>query len=259
MDRLIVPSDAIRRKVAREGRQDARFAVIPNGVDLSRFGSAAPSGIRSELALGPDALLVGVIARLEPEKGHRYLLDAWPTVAVRHPSAHLLIVGEGSTARQLKAAATRLGIRGSVSFTGRREDVVALTGELTVAVLPSVREAQGISILEAMARRVPVVATSVGGIPEVITPGVDGVLVPPADPLALAAALDRLLADAPFRQRLADAAYRTVEERYSLGAQVRRIEAVYDEELARAGVVLPATRSRRGPQERGALEMPPGG
>ncbi len=246
IDRLIVPSDAIRRKVVAEGR-DGRFAVIPNGVDLSRLASVGGAA---------EAPVVGVVARLEPEKGHRHLLAAWPSVVARFPTARLLVVGDGSLARSLRAQATRLGIRSSVEFTGRRSDVAALTADLTVAVLPSIREAQGISILEAMAQGVPVVATSVGGIPEVLTSGVNGLLVPPADPDALADALVRLLGDAALRRRLALAARRTVEELFSLDAQVRRIQAVYDEELARAGVLI-SPRGSKGPSERGALELPP--
>jgi len=262
MDRLIVPSDAIAHKVRCEGRAGAPFAVIPNGVDLSRFAAAVPpSSVRAEFGIPDDAPLVGVIARLEAEKGHRYLLDAWPVVARGAPGAWLLIVGEGSEADALRAQAASLSLP-RVAFTGRREDISSLTAELCVAVLPSLREAQGISILEAMARRRPVVATSVGGIPEVITSGVDGLLVPPADPVALAQAVGALLADASLRERIGEAGYRTVAERYSIDAQVHRIEAVYDEELARAGVLLP--RSRRAPvarsapsSERGALEVPP--
>ena len=264
MDRLIVPSDSIAHKVACEGRSGARFAVIPNGVDLSRFaGPVAPSSFRSEFGIPVDAPLVGVIARLEAEKGHRFLLDAWSVVAREAPSAWLVLVGEGSEADALRAQAAPLP---RVVFTGRREDISSLTAELCVAVLPSLREAQGISILEAMARRRPVVATAVGGIPEVITSGIDGILVPPEDPPVLSAAILSLLGDASLRDRLGEAGYRTVAERFSIDAQVHRIEAVYDEELARAGVMLPATPTRRGAsrnsdappdRERGALEMPP--
>jgi glycosyltransferase involved in cell wall biosynthesis len=109
---------------------------------------------------------------------------------------------------------------------------------------------------------VPVVATAVGGIPEVITDGVDGLLVPPADPAALAGAVARLLGDAGLRDRIGEAGYRTVADRYSIDAQVRRTQLVYDEELARAGVTL--TDEPRPPShrvdgvERGALEVPPG-
>ena len=109
-----------------------------------------------------------------------------------------------------------------------------------------------------MARRVPVVATDVGGIPEVVTDGVDGVLVPPGDPAALAAAIVELLRDPDLRRRLGEAGHATVADRFSIDAQVRRIEAVYDEELARAGVLLNGDRgSEVLPGERGALELPP--
>ena len=264
MDRLVVPSDAIAHKVRCEGRDGARFAVIPNGVDLSRFATPAPpSTVRADFGIPPAAPLVGVVARLEAEKGHRFLLDAWPAVVAGAPDAMLLVVGEGSEADALRAQAVTLGVADRVVFSGRREDISALTAELSVAVLPSLREAQGISILEAMARRVPVVATSVGGIPEVITSGVDGLLVPPSDPGALAGAVVRLLADPDLSHRIGEAGYRTVAERYSIDAQVRRIESVYDEELARAGVLLgppaaPVRAAAPAPApDRAALEVPP--
>jgi glycosyltransferase involved in cell wall biosynthesis len=183
-----------------------------------------------------------------------------PAVVRAAPDAHLAIVGEGSEADALRKRARELGapVAERVIFTGRRDDISALTADLTIAVLPSLREAQGISLLEAMARRIPVVASDVGGIPEVVTDGVDGLLVPPADPAALADALVRLLRDPRLRERLGEAGYGTVAERFSIDAQVRRIEAVYDEELARAGVLLDGRASGAAPDgDRGALELPP--
>jgi glycosyltransferase involved in cell wall biosynthesis len=260
MDRLIVPSESIAHKVRCEGREGARFAIIPNGVDLSRFAAPAPpSTVRADFGIPADAPLVGVVARLEPEKGHGFLVDAWPAILDAAPDAWLLIVGEGSQADALRAQAAVAGAS-HVAFTGRREDISALTAELSVAVLPSLREAQGISILEAMARCVPVVASAVGGIPEVITSGIDGVLVEPADSQALAAAVSGLLTNPDLRRRIGEAGYRTVAERYSIDAQVRRTEAVYDEELARAGVLLGrgGTEITAAPaRERGTLEVPP--
>jgi glycosyltransferase involved in cell wall biosynthesis len=268
MDRLIVPSASIASKVAAEGRGGARFAVIPNGVDLSRFAAPPPScGLRRELGVPDEAVLIGVVARLEPEKGHAHLLDAWPGVAAAVPDAWLAIVGEGSAEAELRARVDAMPgtARARVRFTGRREDVAAITAELSVAVLPSLREAQGISLLEAMARRVPVVASAVGGIPEVVTDGVDGLLVPPASPDALADALISLAGSAALRERLGAAGYETVRDRFSIEAQVRQVEAVYDEELERAGVLaalrgpelVAAGRAPGRPRGRAALEVPP--
>lgn len=265
IDRLIVPSVSIEHKVRTELRASARFAVIPNGVDLSRFSAEVPPcRLRRELGIPGDAFLVGVVARLEREKGHRYIVAAMPELVAAVPNAWLVLVGEGSEEAALRAqvAALAPSVRERVILTGRREDVAALTADLSVAVLPSLREAQGISILEAMARAIPVVASRVGGVPEVITHGVDGLLVPPADPAALADALIRLASAPDLRARLGSAGRRTVVERFSIDAMVRVVQGAYDEELARAGVRPPGVRrsapSRTAhPSDRGALEVPP--
>ncbi len=120
----------------------------------------------------------------------------------RCPDAYLLIVGEGSRRDALEAQARELRIAHRVVFTGRRDDVPAVTAALDVAVLPSYREAQGLTILEAMALSRPVVASNVGGIPEMIEDGVTGLLVPPHDAAALTAAIVRLLTDHPYADML---------------------------------------------------------
>ncbi|HEX6656366.1 MAG TPA: glycosyltransferase family 4 protein, partial [Candidatus Limnocylindria bacterium] len=270
MDRLIVPSASILAKVRAEGRGGAAFSVVPNGVDLSRFAVPAPRcALRRETGVPGSAVLAGVVARLEPEKGHEHLVAAWPDVVAAAPDTWLAIVGEGSASAALRAQAAALPApaRDRIIFTGRREDVAALTADLDIAVLPSLREAQGISILEAMARRVPVVASAVGGIPEVVADGVSGLLVAPADPPALAAAIARLASSPALRRRMGDAGYRIVADRFSMEAHVRQIEAIYEEELARAGTLASLrngsggdgrTASSRGrPRERAALEVPP--
>jgi glycosyltransferase involved in cell wall biosynthesis len=271
MDRLIVPSASILAKVAAEGRGGASFSVIPNGVDLSRFAvPAPPCTLRDDHNIPCEEALIGVVARLEPEKGHRYLIAALPAVLKAAPRTWLAIVGEGSALDALRAQAAALpaAVRDRIIFTGRRDDISAITAELDIAVLPSLREAQGISILEAMARRKPVVATAVGGIPEVIRDGVSGLLVPPSDPDALAVALIRLARSPSLRSQLGEAGYATVVERFSMDAHVRRVEALYDEELQRAGALaalrgspgaLPAPDAVPPPRPRGraALEVPP--
>ena len=141
----------------------------------------------------PTSPIVGVVGRLELEKGHPTLLEAWPLVLESCPSAYLLIVGEGSRLDALHEIAREHGVDHHVVFTGRRDDIPAVTAAFDVAVLPSYREAQGLTILEAMALSRPVVASNVGGIPEMIEDGVTGAARAAADPPALAAAIVRLL------------------------------------------------------------------
>jgi glycosyltransferase involved in cell wall biosynthesis len=165
----------------------------------------------------------------------------------RAPMAWLVIVGEGSEESALRAQAAALPAPACdrIVFTGRREDIASVTADLDVAALPSLREAQGISILEAMARVKPVVASAVGGVPEVLTDGVDGLLVPPESPSALADAIVRLAADPDLRERIGEAGWETVRHRFSIDAQVKRIEAVYDAELVRSGALAPLGSAQR--------------
>lgn len=230
MDRLVAVSKAIVAKIAEERGDAAPVELIYNGVDLSRYDHQEPCcTLREEYGLPPDAKLVGVVARLEPEKGHPTLLAAWPEVVRRCPQAYLLVVGEGSQRDALEARASELGIADHVVFTGRRDDVPAVTAALDVAVLPSYREAQGLVILEAMALGRPVVASNVGGIPEVIDDGVSGLLVPPGDPAALAAAIVRLLTDHPYADLLARRGHDLVHERFCVELMVQAIEKIYDD------------------------------
>jgi glycosyltransferase involved in cell wall biosynthesis len=248
MDRLVAVSRAIVAKLQREGRADlAPIDLVHNGVDLARYDhTEACCTLPEEYGFPEGTPMVGVVARLEPEKGHATLLDAWPRVMQRVPAARLLVVGEGSLRETLQQQAAELGLLGepcgtdgrlvgtrgappgaSVVFTGRREDVPAVTAALDVAVLPSYREALGLVILEAMAHARPVVASDVGGIPEMVEDGITGLLVPPRDPVALADAIVRLLTDHPFADTLARNGYRLVRERFCLERMVAAIEHIY--------------------------------
>jgi glycosyltransferase involved in cell wall biosynthesis len=246
MDHLVAVSRAIVRKIEDEGRVGAPISLIYNGVDLARYAhQEVCCTLHNEYGIPSGAPVVGVVARLEPEKGHPTLLDAWPTVLASVPNAHLLIVGEGSQRVALEARATALGLMSvgastadariggaSVTFTGRRDDVPAVTAALDVAVLPSYREAQGLSILEAMALSRPVVASAVGGIPEMIDHGRTGLLVPPHDAGALAASITRLLTDHPYADTLGRAGHDLVHERFCVELMVRAVETIYDEAVA---------------------------
>jgi len=230
MNRLIAVSKAIERKLLDEQRTAVPVTLIYNGVDLDRYDQQeACCTLPEEYGMEPGSQIVGVVARLEPEKGHPTLLEAWPAVLRAVPDAYLLIVGEGSRRDALEAQARELRIAHRVVFTGRRDDVPAVTAALDVAVLPSYREAQGMVILEAMALSRPVVASNVGGIPEMIEDGVTGLLVPPRDPGALAAAIVRLLTNHPLADTLGRAGHDMVHDNFCIELMVGAIESIYDE------------------------------
>ena len=237
MDHLVAVSRAIVRKLEDEGRVGAPISLIYNGVDLARYSEqAACPTLLSEYQIPAGAPIVGVVARLEAEKGHPTLLEAWPAVLGAAPDARLLVVGEGSQRELLEAQASSLGLldgrSSSITFTGRRDDVPAVTAALDVAVLPSYREAQGLSILEAMALSRPVVASAVGGIPEMIDDGRTGLLVPPHDPGALAAAIVKLIENPDLAARIGRAGHDLVHERFCVEQMVRAVETIYDEAVA---------------------------
>jgi len=230
IDHLIVVSNSIDRKVVEEGRTAAPRSMIYNGVDLDRYDHQEPCcTLREEYGMEPWSPIVGVVGRLELEKGHPTLLEAWPHVLRSVPDAYLIVVGEGSRLDALHDVARDMKILHRVVFTGRRDDIPAVTAAFDVAVLPSYREAQGLTILEAMALSRPVVASNVGGIPEMIQDGVNGLLVPPHDPPALAAAIVRLLQDHPLADMLGRAGHDLVHDRFCVQLMVRAVQDLYDE------------------------------
>jgi glycosyltransferase involved in cell wall biosynthesis len=230
MDQLIAVSKSIERKITDEHRTGAPVRLIYNGVDLERYDHQDPCcTLRDEYGMEPGSQIVGVVARLEPEKGHQTLIEAWPDVLKKVPGAYLLIVGEGSRRDYLEQLAAAHKVAHRVVFAGRRDDVPAVTAALDVAVLPSWREAQGLSVLEAMALSRPVVASDVGGIPEMIEDGVTGLLVEHDNPTALAAAIVRLLTDHVFADTIARAGHDLVHDRFCIELMVKAIEEIYDE------------------------------
>jgi glycosyltransferase involved in cell wall biosynthesis len=262
MDRLVAVSRAIVAKLHDEGRAGPPVELIYNGVDLERYEyTEACCTLPEEYGFPEGSPLVGVVARLEPEKGHATLVEAWPLVLARVPAARLLIIGEGSQREPLGKQADALGLLGDrcrgdacvgtrrarpgakVVFTGLRDDVPAVTAALDVAVLPSYREAQGLAILEAMALRRPVVATNVGGVPEMIEHEKTGLLVPPHDPSALADAISRLLTDHPLADTVARAGHDLALARFSLGAMIDRVGSLYEEGARVVAARSEATRS----------------
>jgi glycosyltransferase involved in cell wall biosynthesis len=229
--RLVAVSHDTKRAYERQGYPQ-RIEVVHNGVDAPP--AHANGSLRAELGIPEGAPLVGEVARLCDVKGQRELIAALAQV----PDARLVLVGEdleqgGAFRAGLERDAERAGVRDRVVFAGYRPDARALLGELDVFALPSWTEGLPLGVLEAMASARPVVATPVGGTPELVTDGETGLLVPPRDPDALAAALRRLLADADLRRRLGEAGERRAREEFSLDAMCSRVLAIYDEVVAR--------------------------
>jgi glycosyltransferase involved in cell wall biosynthesis len=189
------------------------------------------NGVREEFGIPHGAPLVGTVANLKPHKGLQHLLRAAVEVRKSVPNAHFLVVGQGSARAHLEKLTSELGLQQAVTFTGFREDALRIAAALDLFAMSSLYEGLSIALVEAMALGKAVVVTRVGGLPEVVEDGKDGILVPPADPQALASRIIELLADADLRRRLGLAARRRAAA-FDVRASVRRAEEAY-EELAR--------------------------
>ena len=227
-DCVLVNAEAIRESLIEQGYDPGKIVVIRNGIALSNFSRRERSlFLRRELGLPPAARLVAVFSRLNPMKGVEYFLDAAVTLAQRFPDVRFLVAGDGGSRRELEERACRLGLESRIVFTGFRSDVRELLSEATISVLPSLSEGTSNTLLESMAAGIPVVATNVGGNPEVIEDAVSGLLVPPRDSAAIAAAVGRLLEDEDLALRLGQAGMRRVSELFSLSGSVQQTEHLY--------------------------------
>ncbi|MGH8900388.1 MAG: glycosyltransferase [Egibacteraceae bacterium] len=206
--------------------------VVHHGFDEHRVrrGPAARAKARRTLGLGEEELVVGTVGNLRAQKDHHSLLTAFGMLPDTGSPTRLVVVGTGPLEDELRRQVTRQGLVRQVLLTGSRDDVQEILPAFDVFVLSSVYEGLSIALLEAMAAGLPSVATCVGGIPEALTNGVDGLLVPPRDPAVLAAALGTLLRDEPLRHRLGAVATQSVR-RFSIETAVRRMEALYEDVL----------------------------
>ncbi len=208
----------------------AKVRVVANGIDLARIQAHRPRAeVRRELGIGAVARVVGLVARLDHwGKGHLELFAALAGLKERYP-LKALIIGGGRREAELRQMAAQLGLEELVDFLGQRRDIPDLLAALDILVLPSHSEGVSLALLEAMAAGLPVIATAVGSLPEVVTDSANGLLIPPRDPEALARALERLLADPDFARRLGEQARAEVEAHYSLERLGREINEIYEE------------------------------
>ncbi len=226
--RVLANADAVRRRLILDGYDEGKVGVIRNGVGLFPLERRRDDGpIRRELGIPPGSPLVAVLSRLNRLKGIRYLLDALPAVLSRCPHARILILGDGADRADLEAHAARMALGNAVVFTGFRLDVADILKEVSISVLPSLSEGLSNALIESMAAGVAVVATRVGGNPEVVDDGVSGLLVSPGDSVALAGAITGLLEDGAAAMRMGDAGRLRIESRFSLERAVRETQELY--------------------------------
>lgn len=248
--RIICVSDAVRQNLTFHGVPVDRLRVCHAGVDRSSLESKRErASLRTALGIAPDEFLVGAVSRLVPLKGLKHFVEAATIVARDLPEARFLVVGDGPERAALEAAARAAGVDQRMVFLGYRQHVGDVLDALDLFVSPSLAEGLGLSIVEAMLLNVPVVASNVGGIPEVLDHGNAGVLVPPGDSSGLAAAIRALLKDPGERRRLAAEGRERARSRFTLERMVDGTEGYLLDAIGGSSstVGLPPSPSAPGP------------
>lgn len=233
----IAISQAMSRQVRRlEGVPPHKISTIYNGIDLSRFQVVLDCAkAKKALGIREKGPVVAVIARLIPAKGVAVFMQAAVKIKEVCPDAQFLIIGDGPQRRELEAKAERLGIAPETFFLGFRQDVPAILPLVNVVAVPSLSEGLSIGVLEAMAARRPVVASRVGGLPELVQPGVNGILVPPGEWDPLAKAIISILENPVRAEKMGRNGRLLVEEKFQLATMVRETEKIYDRLIAAKG------------------------
>jgi glycosyltransferase involved in cell wall biosynthesis len=235
--RIISSGEAIREVLITAGVDPEKIVAIPAGVDTAQFHPAV-SGAAVRREFGLNSPVIGTVAMFRRSKGHRILLQAIPEILRSAPGAVFLWVGDGVGRAALEQEIAAAGVHAKVYMAGFREDVAACIAAMDVVVLPSIKS-DGVPqvILQALAMRKPVVASAVGGIPEVIQHQRTGVLVPANDPQALAEAIVQVLRDPESAAAWAHAGGQSIDTRYALEYMIDRTAAVYTEVLVEKGLV----------------------
>lgn len=239
IDRIISISQGVKRVLVQGGIPADLIEVIPSGIDFAPFREPGPKDfLRKEFSFAPDDFLVGIVAQLEDHKGHKYLIEAAGILKGLAPRIKVIIVGEGSLRLDLDKQVRDLNVNDICYFLGFRNDIPQILASLDLFVLSSHMEGLGSSIMDAMASRLPVVATEAGGIPEIVIQRETGLLVPPRDPQALAQAIMKLYLDRGLAARLAQGGFDLVHEKYSAEAMAQKIVDVYERIAYGKGVRL---------------------
>jgi L-malate glycosyltransferase len=232
VDCFIAASEAIRKMLVADGVDADRSVTVHEGIDVDHVLAAPPVNVHEALFLPHGAPVVGNVAALVPHKGQRYLIDAAHLVVQQLPDARFVILGEGELREHLEKQVHEHHLEKHVWLPGFRTDVLGCIKGFDLFVMSSVTEGLGTSLLDAMAASRPIVATTAGGIPEIVEDGVTGLLVPPRDHVALAAAIVRMLKDDEARRRVGAAGFARVNERFTVERMVERTAEVYTQVTA---------------------------
>jgi glycosyltransferase involved in cell wall biosynthesis len=227
VDCFICASAAIREMVVADGVPASRVVVVHEGIDLGHVEAAPAANLHAELWLPHHAPIVGNVAALVPHKGQRHLIEAAGLVLKKMPDARFVIAGEGELRESLARQIRDHHLEKHVFLVGFRPDVLSVHKAFDVFVMSSVTEGLGTSLLDAMACGKPIVATTAGGMPEVVRNGETGLLVPPRDHEAMAAAILKLLTDEHTRRAMGAAGEARVREYFSAERMVQDTLAVY--------------------------------
>jgi glycosyltransferase involved in cell wall biosynthesis len=228
--RMVAVSHDLRRFLeARIGIPRGRITVIHNGVDTVQNASSAQiQQTRLELGIGDDEFVIGIVGSLYPVKGHMSLLDAMKTVLTRYPKARLVVIGQGDLEQTLKRRVSELGIERAVSFLGLRDDVPRLLPLLDLFVLPSLSEGLSVALLEAMSAGVAVIASNVGGNPEIVVNGETGYLVPAQRSEELASRIIALMSNPELTRLLGSRGKERVSQEFTTARMLEQYQALYD-------------------------------
>ena len=227
-DKIVTNSKAGARSLSDYGVPNEKISVIYNGRNLDRYRNGFRRDVDEMAAFSEDGPIIGTVGRLVERKGHGDLLTAWPQIKADHPSAELVLIGDGPDRELLETRVNSQGTDHSVHFLGTRDDIPALLDLIDVFVFPSHWEGLPGALLEAMAAALPIVATRVNGNSELITDQKTGLLIPPHDPAAIQSAVTTLLNDSTVATSLGESAQELAYERFTLEAMVDRFETFYE-------------------------------
>ena len=232
-DKIIAVSDYVAGVCIEQFKvKTEKVVMIYNGIDFERFQVKVDTrSKKEELGIRDEVIVLATFGRLAPEKGHRYLIEAAAQVRGVFKNIVVLIIGEGEIKKRLMQQASRLGIEKEIKFLGERQDIPELLSITDIVILPSLYEGFPLAALEAMAADKPIIATSVGGLPELITDKQDGILVEPKSSSSLAESILRLIKDKDFARQLVLRAKGKIKNRFNQEKMLSRITALYDEVL----------------------------